>query len=109
MVFIRRLIFVISVLWTEWMVATLSSELSQPTVYVKLVRTTTSTVYSTTTDLKLTGTFVASYNIVEIINRKGMLPSFHMTAYSQLETYSDTWTTPSTITTTTTITVGTRN
>lgn len=71
------------------------------TVWVTMTRTTTSTVYRTSTDVRLTGTFAATYNIVEITNMKGQLPLFFMTVYADVETFQDTWGPPSTITTTT--------
>ena len=75
-----------------------------PTVFVKIERTTTTTVYRTTTTVLLSGTFAASYNVVEIVNRKGQMPQFYMTAYDQIETHSTTWrSTAETFTTTTQI------
>jgi len=77
-----------------------------PVVFVRITRTTTTTIYKTTTDILLSGTFAASYNIVEIINKKGKLPEFLFSAYETVETWSDTWGTTVTITTTTQLDVG---
>lgn len=80
------------------------SSLNLPTVFVKIERTTTTTIFKTTTKVLLSGTFAASYNVVQILNKKGQLPQFFMTAYDQMETYSTTWRTiPETLTTTTQI------
>ncbi len=70
---------------------------------VRIIRTTTTTIYSTTTEIALTGSFVATYNIVEITNQKGSFPSFFMTLYDRLEYWSDTWMTRTITTRTETI------
>lgn len=101
-------LFLLAILAGSSSASTLSTSGSlAPVVVVRLTRTTTTTIYRTRTDVLLSGTFVASYNIVEIKNKKGSLPEFSMTAYSQIETFSDTWRSALPITTTTQLYVGT--
>lgn len=77
-----------------------------PKIMVTRFRTITSTVYQTATEILLTGTFIASNNIVQITNKKGSPPEFFLTNNESMETWSQTWRVGPTITTTTVIFVG---